>query len=349
MAHSEHAGGTTDKAGPMQPARSNAADIAQRYGIVIFLLLMVAFFYFQNERFLSARNISNVLTDVSIFGIMAVGMTFVILTAGIDLSVGSLLAFCAMVAALLIKGSADRYEVGAELAFHGYSWAVAFIVCIAVGLLVGALHGFIVARLRVPAFVVTLGAMTVWRGLTLMLGNGAPIAGFDAGLRWWGTGTLAGVPIPVIVFVITVLIGHVALRYTRYGRQVYAVGGNIEAARLTGLRVPRIIASVYVISGMLSGLAGFLLTARLNSAEVVAGAGYELRVIASVVIGGTSLFGGAGTVLGTVVGSLIIGVMLNGLVMMNVSSYVQEVVVGCMIVIAVLLDQFLKDRSRTGA
>lgn len=339
--------GAHERAGASRLARSSAADLAQRYGIVIFLLLMVAFFYFQNERFLSARNISNVLTDVSIFGIMAVGMTFVILTAGIDLSVGSLLAFCAMVAALLIKGSTDRYEVGAELAFHGYSWAVALAVCIVVGLLAGALHGFIVARLKVPAFVVTLGAMTVWRGLTLMLGNGAPIAGFDTGLRWWGTGTLAGVPVPVIVFAITVVIGHVALRYTRYGRQVYAVGGNIEAARLTGLRVPRIIASVYIIAGALSGLAGFLLTARLNSAEVVAGAGYELRVIASVVIGGTSLFGGAGTILGTVVGSLIIGVMLNGLVMMNVSSYVQEVVVGCMIVIAVLLDQVLKDRSRT--
>ncbi len=339
--------GAHERTGVSRLARSSAADLAQRYGIVIFLLLMVAFFYFQNERFLSARNISNVLTDVSIFGIMAVGMTFVILTAGIDLSVGSLLAFCAMVAALLIKGSADRYEVGVELAFHGYSWAIALAVCIVVGLLAGALHGFIVARLKVPAFVVTLGAMTVWRGLTLMLGNGAPIAGFDTGLRWWGTGTLAGVPVPVIVFAITVVIGHVALRYTRYGRQVYAVGGNIEAARLTGLRVPRIIASVYIIAGALSGLAGFLLTARLNSAEVVAGAGYELRVIASVVIGGTSLFGGAGTILGTVVGSLIIGVMLNGLVMMNVSSYVQEVVVGCMIVIAVLLDQVLKDRSRT--
>jgi len=349
MAQSDQIESATKSRNARNAIGGNAAEIAQRYGILIFLVVVIAFFYFQNDRFLSARNVSNVLTDVSIFGIIAVGMTFVILTAGIDLAVGSLLAFCAMVAAMLIKGSADRYEVGAEVGFHGYAWLVALLSCVVVGAAAGAIQGVAVARLKIPAFVVTLGAMTIWRGFTLILGNGAPIAGFDAGLRWWGVGAIAGIPVPVVVFAIIAGIGHVALRYTRYGRQVYAVGGNIEAARLTGLRVTRVIGSVYLISGLLSGLAGFLLTARLNSAEVVAGAGYELRVIASVVIGGTSLFGGAGNMAGTVTGSLIIGVMLNGLVMMNVSSYVQEVVVGFMIIIAVLLDQFLKQRTRAGA
>jgi inositol transport system permease protein len=184
--------------------------------------------------------------------------------------------------------------------------------------------------------------MTVWRGMTLIINDGGPISGFDAGYRWWGRGDILGIPVPVLVFMIVALAGYIVLRYTRYGRQVYAVGGNPEAARLSGLNVNYVLASVYVITGFLAGLAGFLLSARLGSAEAVAGINYELRVIASVVIGGTSLFGGIGGVGGTVIGALLIGVLINGLVMMNVSPYYQQVIIGVIIVLAVAFDTYAK-------
>ena len=176
--------------------------------------------------------------------------------------------------------------------------------------------------------------------------GGGPISGLDADLRWWGQGLIGPVPVPVILFLSCALVCHILLRHTRYGRHVYAVGGNLEAARLSGLPVNRIILSVYLIVGFFAGLAGFVLDARLNSAEAVAGQGYELTVIASVVIGGTSLFGGAGSIAGTVVGATLIGVLVNGLVLNNVSSYIQQVIIGLIIILAVAFDRFVKNRRR---
>jgi inositol transport system permease protein len=210
----------------------------------------------------------------------------------------------------------------------------------------GYLQGFAITRLKVPPFVVTLGGMSAFRGAALLSAAGGPISGFEPSFTWWGQGKIGPVPIPVIIFLSCAVLAHVALRYTRYGRQVYAVGGNPEAARLSGLNVNRVIASVYVIMGFFAGLGSFVLAARLNSAEAVAGTGYELTVIASVVIGGTSLFGGSGTIFGTVIGSILIGVLLNGLVLMNVSSYIQQIVIGVIIVLAVAFDTFAKSRRR---
>jgi inositol transport system permease protein len=184
--------------------------------------------------------------------------------------------------------------------------------------------------------------MTVWRGATLILNDGGPISGFDAAYRWWGTGDILFVPVPIAVFALVAALGHVVLRYTRYGRQVYAVGGNAEAARLSGVNVDFIVTSVYAVIGALAGLSGFLLSARLGSAEAVAGTGYELRVIASVVIGGASLTGGSGGVGGTILGALLIGVLSNGLVIMHVSSYFQQVVIGLIIVAAVAFDHYAR-------
>lgn len=333
-----------------EPRSLKVAEVVERYAILIFLVGLIVFFALQHDRFLSARNVTNILTEVSIFGVIAVGMTFVILTAGIDLAVGSILAFCAMCAAVVVKGTANRFTVSDVEAFLGFGWLIALLMCLGIGAAIGLLHGKIISRLNVPAFVATLGGLTVWRGLTLLVGNGGPISGFDAGYRAWASSTILGlpIPVPVLVFALIAIAGHITLRHTRYGRQVYAVGGNVEAARLSGVNVGLVVTSVYVISGALAGLAGFLLSARLNSAEAVAGTGYELRVIASVVIGGTSLFGGIGTIGGTIIGALIIAVMLNGLVMMNVSSYTQDVVVGCIIVLAIVFDQFLKKRKRSG-
>jgi ribose/xylose/arabinose/galactoside ABC-type transport system permease subunit len=188
--------------------------------------------------------------------------------------------------------------------------------------------------------------MSAFRGAALLFAAGGPISGFQPDYTWWGQGRVGPVPVPVIIFLVFAVLAHIVLRYTRYGRQVYAVGGNPEAARLSGLNVRRVTCSVYVIMGFFAGLGAFVLSARLNSAEAVAGTGYELTVIASVVIGGTSLFGGSGSIFGTVIGTILIGVLLNGLVLMNVSSYIQQIIIGVIIVLAVAFDTFAKSRRR---
>jgi len=315
--------------------RFDAVAWLRRYGTSLFLCALIGFFALENSRFLSLRNLTNILTEVSIYGIIAVGMTFVILTAGVDLAVGSLLAFAGMAGAFVMQALGANSALG---------WPVALAAATTIGTLVGYVQGKAVTFFSVPPFIVTLGGMTIWRGATLILNDGSPISGFDASYRWWGTGSIAGIPVPIVLFGLIAAVGLVTERYTRYGRYIYAVGGNPEAARLNGLDVPAIITSVYVIVGALSGLAGFLLSARLGAAEAVGGIGYELRVIASVVIGGTSLAGGRGGIGGTIVGALLIGVLTNGLVIMHVSSYWQQVVIGVIIVAAVAFDTYAKSR-----
>jgi ribose/xylose/arabinose/galactoside ABC-type transport system permease subunit len=336
-------------------AKSNATaqagwdvfGFAARFAPLIFLVLLMAVFAISEPRFLSQVNLFNIARQVSVTGLLAIGMTFVILTAGIDLSIGSLLAFAGLVAAAVAKGGlSDRFTVGDDTI--GYGWPLAALSAIAVGMVGGFLQGIAITRLKVPPFVVTLGGMSVFRGAALLFAAGGPISGFDAGFAWWGQGKIGPVPVPVIIFLICAITAHIVLSYARFGRRVYAVGGNPEAARLSGLNVNRIICSVYVIMGFFCGLCAFVLSARLNSAEAVAGTGYELTVIASVVIGGTSLFGGVGTIFGTVIGSLLIGVLLNGLVILNVSSYIQQIIIGVIIVLAVSFDTFAKSRRRRG-
>jgi ribose/xylose/arabinose/galactoside ABC-type transport system permease subunit len=323
----------------------DAFSFLARFAPLIFLLVLMAIFAFLEPRFLSSVNLFNVMRQVSITGLLAIGMTFVILTAGIDLSIGSLLAFAGLVAAAVAKGGMeDRFTVGEGAV--GYPWFLAALAAIAIGIAGGWLQGIAITKLRVPPFVVTLGGMSVFRGAALLFAAGGPISGFQPDFTWWGQGRIFTVPVPVIIFLAAAVIAHIVLRYTRYGRRVYAVGGNPEAARLAGLNVNGIICSVYVIMGFFAGLGAFVLAARLNSAEAVAGTGYELTVIASVVIGGTSLFGGIGSVFGTVIGTILIGVLLNGLVLMNVSSYIQQIIIGVIIVLAVAFDTFAKSRRR---
>jgi inositol transport system permease protein len=329
------------------PERSRSASIVpllSRHAPAVCLVLLMAIFAVLEPSFLSSRNLFNVMRQISIEGLIAIGMTFVILTAGIDLSVGSLVAVAGLVAAMIAKGStASSFSLGAEAA-AGYGWFAAMMGAVAVGLTGGFLQGFAITRLKVPPFVVTLGGLSVFRGMALMISAAGPISGFEESYRWWGQGRVGPVPVPVIIFLAFALIAFIVLRYTRYGRQVYAVGGNREAARLSGVNVQGILLSVYVIIGFLSGLAGFILSARLNSSEAVAGIGYELNVIAAVVIGGTSLFGGVGSIFGTVIGSILIGVLINGLVLMNVNSYVQQITIGLILIAVVAFDQFAKSR-----
>ena len=337
----------TEASGAARP-KTDWFGLLARFAPLIFLIVLMAAFAIGQPRFLTPFNLLNVMRQVSVYGLLAIGMTFVILTAGIDLSIGSLVAFCGLVAAAVAKGGiVNRFAVGAGAEALGYGWQLAALAAIAVGVTCGFLQGFAITRLKVPPFVVTLGGMSAFRGAALLFAAGGPISGFDPFFVWWGQGKIGDVPVPVIIFVVFAIIAHIALRYTRYGRQVYAVGGNPEAARLSGLNVRRVVLSVYVITGFFAGLGAFVLSARLNSSEAVAGTGYELTVIASVVIGGTSLFGGVGTIFGTVVGTILIGVLLNGLVLLNVSPYIQQIIIGVIIVLAVAFDTFAKSRRRT--
>ena len=308
--------------------------IAQRYGIFIALALACLVLALVSDSFLSTRNLLNVLRQTSINGVLAIGMTFVILTRGIDLSVGSLAALTGVVAASFATTTATGFIPGAP-----YPAPVAILAGLLVGMAAGAVSGVIVARFRVPAFVATLGMLSAARGLTLLYAGGRPIPALTDSFRWIGTGDVLGIPVPILLFLGVFAAAHFTLTQTRFGRHVYAVGGNPHAAKVSGLPVVPIRLLVYVISGGLAGLAGMILAARTGSALPQAGIAYELDAIAAVVIGGTSLAGGVGRVSGTLIGALLIGVMNNGLDLMGVESYYQQVIKGILIVAAVMLDQ----------
>nr|WP_321443853.1 ABC transporter permease [uncultured Cohaesibacter sp.] len=320
--------------GASRDYKAIAAKYGQKYGILLALVLVCLVLTFANEYFLTTRNILNVLRQTSINGILAIGMTFVILTRGIDLSVGSVVALAGIVAASMATTSQAAAFMGAP-----YPAAVAFAVGIAVGVVAGAINGIVVSRFSVPAFVTTLGMLSAARGLTLLYADGQPVPALTKGFRFIGRDDILGIPMPVVLFALVFVAAYWVLSSTRFGRRVYAVGGNPHAARVSGINVRRVILSVYVISGGLAGLAGMILAARTGSALTQAGIAYELDAIAAVVIGGTSLLGGVGRVSGTLIGALLIAVVNNGLDLMGVESYYQQVIKGALIVAAVMLDQ----------
>jgi ribose transport system permease protein len=296
---------------------------------VIGLILLMISVALLNRNFLAIDNVLNVLRQTSINAVMALGMTFVILTAGIDLSVGAVLALCGAIAASFIGG--------------GHSVAFTLPVVLLIGAGLGTLSGVAVTPGGVQPFIATLVSMTVLRGAVLVFTSGRPISTSDAAgseaFNALGAGYLLGIPIPVLIAAVVFFGCWVTLTQTRFGRYVYAVGGNETVSRLSGVNVMRVKIAVYAISGVLSALAGIILTARLESAQPTAGTGYELDAIAAVVVGGTSLAGGTGSIFGTLVGALIIGVLNNALNLMDVSSYYQMVAKGTVILLAVLVDR----------
>jgi putative xylitol transport system permease protein len=308
--------------------------IAREYGIYLAFVILVVALSFANKYFLTQSNISNVLLQTSINGVLAFGMTFVIVTGGIDLSVGSVVALAGIVSASFATTFAQAGVPGGP-----YPVFVALIVGVLVGVASGAIIGPMVARFNVPPFVATLGMLSAARGLTLIYGGGHPVPALTPQYRWIGTGNVFGVPAPVVIFAAVFLLSWFVLARTRFGRYVYAVGGNPRAAKTSGINVIRVRFAVYVISGGLAGIAGMLLAARTGSAVTQAGIGYELDAIAAAVIGGISLSGGIGRVSGALIGALIMGVMNNGLDLMGVESYYQQVLKGMLIVGAVMLDQ----------
>lgn len=299
----------------------------QKYklGPLIGLVLICLVLSILTDRFFTASNLLNVARQVSINALLGVGMTFVILTGGIDLSVGSILALSGALAA-------------GSLAL-GFDPVLAVLVACIVGLLAGTINGTIVAFGRVAPFVATLATMTLFRGATLIYTEGRPIRASVEGFNTLGGGYIGPIPTPVFITALVFILAWFVLNQMTIGRRVFAIGGNEEATKLSGIKTNRYKVMVYAVSGLLAGLAGAILTSRLLSAQPTAGYGYELDAIAAVVIGGTSLSGGAGGVVGTLIGALIIGVIDNGLNLLNVSSFYQQAVKGLIILIAVLIDR----------
>jgi ribose transport system permease protein len=297
------------------------------------LLALCLVLWIATPFFATVDNLVNVAEQSTIVGTLAIGMTFVILTGGIDLSVGSVVALAGVVLALVLRA--------------GHGVPLAMLAAFATGLGAGAINGALVAFGRLPAFIATLGMMSVARGVALVLADGRPISGFPEALRALSTTRMAGVPVSVLVMLLLFALAHFVLHYTMLGRSTYAIGGNEEASRLAGIPVGRTKVIIYAIAGASAAATAVLLLARLNSAQPIAGIGYELDAIAAVVIGGTSLLGGAGSVTGTLIGALIMSVLRNGLNLLGVSSYVQQIAIGVVIVVAVLVDMALHKRSQT--
>lgn len=301
----------------------------RRYQSIIALVIFSIIIALMNDRFMTFSNIMNILRQTSINSIIAAGMTFVILTGGIDLSVGSTLAFSGAIAAMLIG--------------KGINPMIAVLAALAIGTAIGMLNGVIIAKGKLQPFIVTLATMTVFRGATLVFTNGKPIStGYEANAEIYsqiGNGYIGAIPIPIIIMVLVFALGYYVLTQTTLGRYVYALGGNEEATKLSGVKTNKVKIIVFGISGFFAALAGIIITARLSSAQPTAGQGYELDAIAAVVLGGTSLAGGLGSIMGTVTGALIIGILNNALNLMNVSSYYQLLVKGIVILVAVLIDR----------
>lgn len=299
----------------------------KKLGPLVGLLLLCIVLTFLSDSFFTLDNWLNILRQVSINALIAFGMTFVILTGGIDLSVGSVLALSSAFAAGLMA--------------NGMNGVFAMMIGISAGLAMGALNGVIITKGRVAPFIATLATMTIFRGATLVYTEGRPITGFSDELAFQmiGRGYFLGIPIPVVLMLVAYVLLYVVLKKTTFGRHTYAIGGNEEATRLSGIRVDRLKIWIYSLTGGLAALAGLILTSRLNSAQPTAGTAYELDAIAAVVLGGTSLSGGRGWILGTLIGALIIGVLNNGLNLLNVSSFYQQVIKGVVILLAVILDR----------
>lgn len=303
---------------------------------LVALFLLCLLMAVLSDKFLTTDNLWNVLRQISVNICIAVGMTLVVLMAGIDLSVGSILAFSGALCAGLIKFGVPIESVDLWI---GFTILGGILAALLAGLLLGLFNGWVITKFAVPPFVATLAMLTIARGLTMLYTKGIPISNLGAEFEFIGSGWFLGIPVPVWISLVVVLLFVFLTRKTAFGRYIYAIGGNEEAALLSGINIKRIKIWVYGLAGMLAAVGGILVTSRLNSAQPNAGMSYELDAIAAVVIGGTSLSGGVGSVTGTVIGAAIIGVLNNGLVLLNVSPFWQQVVKGLVILLAVIVDK----------
>ena len=299
-----------------------AIEIIRNRAIYAFLLIMVLFFTIMNDNFLTANNLLNVVKQVSIYGIASVGMTCVILLGGIDLSIGSLISFVNIVAAYFMVNM-------------GWSPWLAIVLSLLISTAIGFLNGWIIAEIKMPPLIVTFASQTIFSGLAYIICNGRPISRFSEGFLKIGQGYAWVIPIPIIIMAVCFAIGAFILTKTYFGRYFYALGGNEEAAELSGINVKKIKYLVYSLSGLFAGIAGIVMLSRANTGQPNAGLGYEFDVITCVVLGGVSVNGGSGKISNVIAGVLIIGVLSNGMILMDISSYMQMVIKGIILLLAV--------------
>ena len=317
--------------------RPRAGEFLRRYLIVVILFGLIALLSaLTNGTFLQTQNLINVVRQTSVIALLGIGLTIVIISTGIDLSVGSVLALSAVVSTSLAQ-----QPDATNLMYPGLD--VPVIVAVLAGLGVGALCGFIngslIAGFRIAPFIATLGMFTAARGAALIYSDGRPISKLDPSFNWIGQGDILGIPVPIFLLIVVAVAAHIMLTRTRFGRYVYAIGGNEQAARVSGISISRVKIGIYTISGLLAGLGGLILAGRIGSGNPTLGTGIELDAITAAVIGGASFAGGIGTVWGAVVGALIIGSLNTGLDILNVSPFAQQVVKGVIIVVAIIIDE----------
>jgi ribose transport system permease protein len=307
-----------------------------RFQSLIALFILCLVISMLSDNFFTINNGWNVMRQIAVNVCISVGMTLVILTAGIDLSVGSVLALCGAITAGLLKYG---IELPSASLFIGFTLLGAVLAGLLTGTILGLFNGWTITKFKVPPFVATLAMLTIARGLTMLWTKGHPISNLGTDFAYFGTGWLLGIPVPVWIAAIVVLLAVFITQKTKLGRYIYAIGGNENAAKLSAINIKRVKITVYAIAGALAALGGLIITSRLDSAQPNAGASYELDAIAAVVIGGTSLSGGKGSIWGTVLGAIIIGVLNNGLVLLDVSPFWQQVVKGAVILLAVIIDR----------
>ena len=317
---------TTDIATGAAAAPSRWSRLAVRSESLAVLVILVVGLSILSPYFLSVSNFLNILLATATIGVLAYGATFVIAAAGIDLSLGSVLGLSGVVGALAIN----------EL---GVPWPLGILCCLVTGALCGLINGLLNTRAGIPAFIATLGMLGVARGLALVLTNGVPVYGLADPVVYLGQGRPLGIPTPVIIFLLVGAIAHFVLAYTRFGKYALVIGDNEAAARAMGVHVQRHRVALYVVSGTMAGIAGLLFIARVNSGDPTAGLNYELTAITATILGGTNLFGGRASIIGTLIGALIMGVLQNGLNLLAVSSYYQQIAIGAVLILAVWLDR----------
>jgi inositol transport system permease protein len=333
---------TADKTAKQQRMSHRISGVFNKYGIFLIFAVMIVVASFLSPAFLSPINLINIVRQMSIVGLIALGVTGIIVSAGIDLSSGSVVGLTAVVAASLAQSpdNAAAFYPGLHLPF-----IVPIVAACLVGALVGFINGSLVAKARIPPFIATLGTFTAIRGAANLYTSGRPISDLTDDYDFIGQGDVFGAPVPILILGVMAVVTHVLYAHTKFGKYIYAIGGNEQAARVSGINASRYKLLIYVYASFLAGLAGLVVSSRIGSGQPGLGVGYELDAIAAAVIGGTSLSaGGIGTVAGTIVGALIIGVLNNTLDLMNVSAFWQQIVKGCIIVGAVIIDQ-LKNRG----
>ena len=311
--------------------KKELGSVLRNFALVFIIIAIIVVMSFVSPVFMTSKNIINIIRQISINGIIAVGMTFVILTGGIDLSVGSVVAITSVIVGSMLQG--------------GSNWLVACIVALLISLVFGAFNGFMIAYVGFQPFIATLATVTMGSGIALAYSDGKPFTISNESFLKIGQVYLGAIPIPIVLLVIVVAIGLIILKTTTFGRYVFAIGGNKNAAKLSGVRTRRVELMVYVISALCASIVGLILSARISSGQPTAGEGYELDAIAATAIGGTSMTGGVGSLTGTIFGFVLLGLMTNSMNLLNINSFYQEIVKGVLIIIAVFLDMTSKNKK----